>query len=171
MEFGRKALVVAESQRRERMAVEGLDECLLAEPPALPGDEPSRRSDSLAPNLDSCALPKRAVLKARQPELAKTRRRAGMMDLYCLTLELSRTWRHGRQGRPVKMYRVPPAGPGCHAAGCRLERRVRPRLRAVKAGLQWPHHCASQGTPLRSPSILTPGHLARKYFASAQDVI
>ena len=43
----------------------------------------------------------------------------------CLTLELSRTQRRGGQGGLATMYRVPPARPGCPAAGCRLERLVR----------------------------------------------
>jgi len=33
------------------------------------------------------------------------------------------------------------------------------------------HHCFSQGIPFPSPSIFTPGQLARKYFASAHDFI
>lgn len=33
------------------------------------------------------------------------------------------------------------------------------------------HHCFSQGIPFLSPSIFTPGQLARKYLASAQELI
>jgi hypothetical protein len=33
------------------------------------------------------------------------------------------------------------------------------------------HHWSSQGTPSRSPSILTPGQRLRKYIASAHEVI
>ena len=51
-----------------------------------------------------------------------------------------------------------------------VERGVRPR-RAQRAWAYGLHHWRSQGIPLRSPSILTPGQLARKYLASAQDVI
>ncbi len=42
---------------------------------------------------------------------------------------------------------------------------------SYKAGNYRVHHCCSQGMPSPSPSILTPGQDARKYLASAQDVI
>ena len=86
-----------------------------------------------------------------------------------LTFELTGPLRWDGLARAGKMYRVPQTGPRRPAvAGPVVQRGVRPR-RYLEKGLV--HNCCSQGTPSPSPSILTPGQLAKKYLASRHERI
>jgi hypothetical protein len=87
--------------------------------------------------------------------------------LRCLTFELSgRRWQGARPGL-ARMYRVPPDRAWWPAVGAPLERGVRHRY-FTKGCV---HHCCSHGVPSRSPSIFTPGQLAKKNLASLHERI